>query len=208
MDSSQSLDSIVRREARPLQSDIRLGEKTLRRLEQTTDTVIIALLLVIATGGVVDLILDAPERWVTPHVAFEIVLVGTSLGVAIYLLRALRSAARSLAETEAALASRRAERDAWRRSARTFLTGLGQAIDERFDAWGLTPAERQVALLLIKGMSHKEIAAATGRSERTARQHAVAAYRKAGVSGRAELAAFFLEDLMLPDAETGSPTRP
>jgi hypothetical protein len=30
------------------------------------------------------------------------------------------------------------------------------------------------------------------------RQHAVSVYRKSGLAGRAELSAFFLEDLMLP----------
>ena len=55
-----------------------------------------------------------------------------------------------------------------------------------------------MAVLLLKGQSHKEIATATGRSERTVRQHAIAAYHKAGVGGRAELAAFFLGDLTLP----------
>ena len=47
-----------------------------------------------------------------------------------------------------------------------------------------------------------EIASATGRSERTVRQHAIAAYHKAGVGGRAELAAFFLGDLSLPPASS------
>jgi DNA-binding NarL/FixJ family response regulator len=37
-----------------------------------------------------------------------------------------------------------------------------------------------------------------GRSERTVRQHAIAVYSKAKVAGRAELSAFFLEDLLLP----------
>jgi DNA-binding NarL/FixJ family response regulator len=54
------------------------------------------------------------------------------------------------------------------------------------------------ALLLLKGYGHKEIAKLLGRSERTVRQHAVAVYRKSNLSGRAELAAFFLEDLLLP----------
>jgi DNA-binding NarL/FixJ family response regulator len=53
-------------------------------------------------------------------------------------------------------------------------------------------------LQLLQGKSHKEIAAATGPSERTVRQHAATAYEKAGLGGRAELAAFFLEGLMLP----------
>jgi DNA-binding NarL/FixJ family response regulator len=96
------------------------------------------------------------------------------------------------------LAERQAERDAWRERAAQSLQGLGQGVSQQFHDWELTPAERQVALLLLKGQSHKEIAGATGRSERTVRQHAIAAYRKAGISGRAELAAFFLGDLTLP----------
>lgn len=91
-----------------------------------------------------------------------------------------------------------AERDAWRRSAESVLAGLGQAIDRQFTAWGLTPTEREVALLLLKGYGHKQVAAQTGRGERTVRQHAVAVYQKSGLAGRAELAAFFLQDLMLP----------
>ena len=53
---------------------------------------------------------------------------------------------------------------------------------------------------MLKGRSHKQIAFATGRSERTVRQHAVAVYQKSGLNGRAELAAFFLEDILLPES--------
>src|SRR5262249_15625349 len=96
------------------------------------------------------------------------------------------------------LAQQAVERDAWRASAEAALAGLGRSIDERFTAWGLTPTERDVALLLLKGQSHKQIAFATGRSERTVRQHAVTVYQKSRRNGRAELAALLLEDLMLP----------
>jgi hypothetical protein len=41
----------------------------------------------------------------------------------------------------------------------------------------------------------------TGRRERTVRQHGVVVYQKSGLAGRAELAAYFLEDLMLPEEE-------
>ena len=80
----------------------------------------------------------------------------------------------------------------------------GILVDEQFGAWQLTPTEREVAMLLLKGHGHKQIAAATGRSERTVRQHAVAVYQKSGLQGRAELAAFFLEDLVVP-APLGPP---
>ena len=75
-----------------------------------------------------------------------------------------------------------------------------------FGANELTPAEREVAILLLKGHSHKRIARLTERSDQTVRQHATAVYRKSGLSGRAELAAFFLEDLMLPVKVARVPT--
>lgn len=71
--------------------------------------------------------------------------------------------------------------------------------------WGWYAAERETALMLLKGHSHKRIGRLTGRSERTVRQHAVAVYRKSGCAGRSELAAFFLEGLLLPE---GTPLTP
>jgi DNA-binding CsgD family transcriptional regulator len=77
---------------------------------------------------------------------------------------------------------------------------MAVAIDRQLEAWGLTNAEREVAMLVLKGKTHKEIAVATDRSEKTVRQHAAAAYRKAGLGGRAELAAYFLTGLPMPNA--------
>jgi DNA-binding CsgD family transcriptional regulator len=92
----------------------------------------------------------------------------------------------------------RAEGAEWRMEMREVLRGLGEAIDGQFDRWALTPAEREVALLMLKGLSHKEIAAVREASERTVRQQARSIYSKANLSGRAALSAFFLEDLLLP----------
>lgn len=92
----------------------------------------------------------------------------------------------------------RTEGAAWRSDMRELLKGLGDAIDSQFERWRLTPAEREVAVLMLKGLSHKEIAAARESSERTVRQQARAIYAKANLSGRAALSAFFLEDLLLP----------
>jgi DNA-binding CsgD family transcriptional regulator len=86
----------------------------------------------------------------------------------------------------------------WRSESRVLLNGLGEAIDAQFTRWSLTDAEREVALLLLKGLSTKEIAAVRAGSERTVREHARAIYSKAGLTGRAALSAFFLEDLLAP----------
>jgi DNA-binding CsgD family transcriptional regulator len=92
----------------------------------------------------------------------------------------------------------RAQGQRWRAEARAHLNGLGQAIDAQFSRWNLTKAEREVALLLLKGLSHKEIAAIRATSERTVREQARSLYAKAGLTGRAALSAFFLEDLIAP----------
>jgi DNA-binding CsgD family transcriptional regulator len=155
-------------------------------------------LLLIAVTGTVDLVLDAPDRLWSFHVLYELALIAGSLVTTAVLWTRWTRAERSLATTRRALDERQAERDAWRASAEKALSGLGAAIDDQLARWGLTPAERDVALMLLKGKSHKAIAYATGRSERTVRQHAVAVYEKSGLAGRAELAAFFLEDLVLP----------
>ena len=97
----------------------------------------------------------------------------------------------------------RSEGAKWRADMREVLKGLGDAIDGQFERWGLTPAEREVALLMLKGLSHKEIASVRETSERTVRQQARTIYGKANLSGRAALSAFFLEDLLLPANQRG-----
>ncbi|MDZ4134876.1 MAG: LuxR C-terminal-related transcriptional regulator, partial [Paracoccaceae bacterium] len=66
---------------------------------------------------------------------------------------------------------------------------------ERFADWGLTPAESDVALFAIKGLSLAEIAALRSTSEGTVKAQTNAIYRKAGVSGRSQLLSLFIEDL-------------
>lgn len=168
---------------------------------------LIGFLLIVVAGGIVDIVLDRPKSVFSMHIAVELGMVLVSLSFAILIFRRWRHSTAALQQTEAtlavatqALAERQAERDAWRANAESALAGFGAAIDMQFGAWKLTPAEREVALLLLKGLGHKQVAAHLGRSERTVRQQAVDVYRKAGLQGRNELAAFFLRDVMLPSA--------
>lgn len=160
--------------------------------------ILVAALTTIIVGGIVDLILDQPESWLSFHVVFETLMITGALLLTTVLWMGWWRNSRSVSELRRSLEAREEERDAWRSSARRALEGLGEAIDGQFDAWELTPSEREVALLLLKGHSHKAIAKHTDRSAQTVRQHAASVYRKGDLSGRAELSAFFLEDLMLP----------
>jgi DNA-binding CsgD family transcriptional regulator len=73
----------------------------------------------------------------------------------------------------------------------------------QFSDWGLSPSEYEVALLLIKGLSMKEISLARGVKEKTVRQQATGIYAKSGYAGRHELVAHFIEDLMSYDVGAG-----
>jgi DNA-binding CsgD family transcriptional regulator len=73
---------------------------------------------------------------------------------------------------------------------------LSDVINQQFQAWALTPAERDVGLLALKGLDVAEIAELRGAAQGTVRAQLTRIYQKAGVSGRAQFAAFFVEDLL------------
>jgi DNA-binding CsgD family transcriptional regulator len=145
-------------------------------------------------------LLDEPEMTIW-DMALEVLdlipIVVTSVGVALLFQITGRQREEHLTlirDLEVA----RVQGQRWRSEARVLLNGLGDAIDAQFSRWNLTEAEREVALLLLKGLSLKEVATVRATNERTVRSQARALYAKAGLSGRAALSAFFLEDLLVP----------
>lgn len=142
----------------------------------------------------VDVVVDYTEGH-SVHIVLEIVAMLVVLTVVGAMMHRRELRIGNLARD---LTRSRREAERWRAEAEHALKGLGAAIDAQFDRWELTPAEREVGLLLLKGLSLRDVAGARGTSERTARDQARAIYRKAGLAGRSELAAFFLEDLLLP----------
>lgn len=155
--------------------------------------------LLIAFQFAVDLVWDKVEGDASPlHLGVEALTGAVALVLAIRLIRALRRRTRTIARLRNALQNSQQEADRWRSGAAQVLQGLAQALDLQFERWSLSQAERDVALLLLKGFSTRDIAQLRSTSERTVRQQAQDVYRKAGLSGRAELSAFFLEDLLLP----------
>lgn len=75
-------------------------------------------------------------------------------------------------------------------------------VRKQFETWQLTPAEQEIAMCLIKGLSFREVAELRNTKEKTARQHAANVYKKAGLSGRHELAGWFFEDVFNPNPDT------
>ncbi|MCU7959538.1 MAG: LuxR C-terminal-related transcriptional regulator [gamma proteobacterium symbiont of Bathyaustriella thionipta] len=73
---------------------------------------------------------------------------------------------------------------------------LSEVIARQFNDWKMTSSEKEIGMLLLKGLSLKEIAAIRNTLEKTVRQQASTIYRKANVSGRHAFAAWFIEDFL------------
>ncbi len=71
-----------------------------------------------------------------------------------------------------------------------------RVLEKQIEEWNLANSEREITLLLIKGLSIQEIADIRTTKPGTIKSQCNAIYRKAGVAGRNELAAYFIEDLM------------
>jgi DNA-binding CsgD family transcriptional regulator len=167
---------------------VQVGKKGGRMSARRFTPWLVLLLVTITFFGLLDLAFDFAIEAPTIHLVGEVVFLGLTLLMAISLGVGWFLSRRTMTRMRAATTR-----------AQVFMEGLGKAIKMQLAEWGLSEGESTTALLMLKGMSHKHIAAATGRSESTVRQHAVEIYRKSGLSGRAELSAFFLEDLLLPN---------
>jgi DNA-binding CsgD family transcriptional regulator len=157
--------------------------------------VVLTVIVVMVTA---DLITDAREGVRLWHLLVEATIAFAALMGILLLLRGTFGLKRSLVE-ERALSSRlQVEAESWRSQSKKYVEGLSQTIDFQLTNWKLTQSEKEIAFLLLKGLSLKEIAEIRKTTEKTARTQSVSIYSKAGLAGRSELAAFFLEDLLPP----------
>jgi DNA-binding NarL/FixJ family response regulator len=160
------------------------------------DLIIAAILCLIMMLNFLDVITDiglGVPRW---HIIEEAAIVlASALGFA-YLVwemsrrtRRLRELSRTLSEADQQIRDITEEmRNARRRYSET--------IHRQFEDWGLTHSEQQVAMLLLKGLSFKEIAVVRDTREKTVRQQASSIYGKSALDGRHAFSAWFLEDFL------------
>lgn len=155
------------------------------------------LILVMVLVGI-DVFTDAGQGVAYWHILTEVFIGIAALGGVFYLLRGTISLKHRLQKEIDDFSSFKKEAEAWRADSKKYVEGLAKAIDQQLTKWNLTVAEKEVAFLLLKGFSLKEIASIRSTTEKTARVQSMSVYAKAGLSGRSELSAFFLEDLLLP----------
>lgn len=126
------------------------------------------------------------------------VLVLTTVG-AVYLLLHASSRQSTQLTLFRSLLQAHARSVAWRARVLDLVSALSIAVDRQFRRWELSPTEREVALLLLKGLGYAEIALLQDRSERAVRRHARQVYLKANLDGHAAFAHYFLADLRPAD---------
>lgn len=155
-------------------------------------------LIVLMVGT--DLLTDSTQGVKWWHLAAEGSVALVAISGIFFLMRGSFALRKSLELERQNSSLLKHEAEQWRSQAKKYLEGLSQAIDQQLTEWKLTSSEKEVAFLLLKGLSSKEIASVRKTSEKTVRTQAMSVYSKAGVSGRSELSAFFLEDLFSPSS--------
>ena len=171
------------------------GDGALRASERAVVAVVLSLIALLAATDLAIDLRDGVSGW---HVAAEAGVATVACLGALALVRGEWLLRRLLEEHGRDFNAFRQLSEEWRSVSRKYLEGLSQSIDRQLGLWQLSAAEKEVAFLLLKGLSFKEIALARHTSEKTARIQSSAVYAKSGLGGRSELSAFFLEDLLPP----------
>ena len=168
-------------------------DSTLTKREKFT---IGAVLFLVAALTAFDVFEDLIEGASPTHIIFEVTIIVLLVGVGLYIFRsALKHRKVMLSETREEFDRVKREATNWRSKAESLGQGISDAISGQLDDWGLTPAENDICFLLLKGLTIHEIAEIRETTERTVRQQASEIYKKSGLTGRAQLSAFFMEDL-------------
>lgn len=160
------------------------------------DKLIAATLLIIMVLNFFDVIIDLKLGVPLWHIFSESLIVAISAAGAIYLFRDIRSSTANINVLKQKLAHSKKELKNISQTMMDARHEYSGVIQTQFSQWALTRSEQEVAMLLLKGLSFKEISALRSTKEKTVRQQASDIYSKADVEGRHEFAAWFLEDFM------------
>ena len=159
------------------------------RFDPAQPSVLIALIVVqsicaaIFLGDIIaDLLMPGAMNTEGPHAAIEAIATFGLIAAIVVEVRILMWLLRRKAHLEQSLKSAQG--------------AIQEVIDTEFSAWNLTPAERDVATFLVKGLSTGEIAQMRGSAQGTVKAQLNAIYRKSGSGNRAELMSLLIDTLM------------
>lgn len=160
------------------------------------ESLLIALLAVVILGNLYDVVTDYAHGNTPVHLLGEGLVIVFSTALVAWLISDLRRQRRELDQLRQEIAGQAAPAPVPPPAVAAARRQLGDLIRTQFRDWDLTDSEQEVGLLLLKGLSFKEIAALRQTQEKTVRTQATGIYRKAGVNGRHAFAAWFIEDFL------------
>jgi len=169
------------------------GRSSMTRVQEIT---VILVLAVVGIANLYDLAIDLSHGSTAQHVLVEILVITMSLSVIIWLILHLRSQNQALEQIKRDIGEEKKRKTQSGAEGQEAREKLGEIISQQFQRWRLTSGEQEVALLLLKGLSFKEIAGVRETHEKTVRQQASAIYKKADVNGRHAFSAWFIEDFL------------
>lgn len=164
---------------------------------ENKNVLLTALMSLIFTFSLIslDVIIELKHTFSFEHIIVELLIFLSSLVGVVSLLYKYMIEKKEKNELVEKLSSVNKEMEEWRNKVSKVSKDFFWAVEEQMEIWGLTKSEKDIAVLLIKGMSTKDIAELRGVTEKTIRTHATSIYRKSNLNTRYELASYFIEGL-------------
>ncbi|MCK4742260.1 MAG: hypothetical protein KAT25_00420 [Sulfuriflexus sp.] len=159
------------------------------------ESVLILLLVLVVFASGLDLYTDISHGAPFQHTVKESMVMLFSIAGIVWLLYSLNEQQKEINELHKSLKQHtqtQKQPDEYLLNARK---NFSEVVAQQFEAWSLTTSEKEVAWLLLKGLSLKEISIIRQTLEKTVRQQASAIYRKSDLPGRHGFSAWFMEDL-------------
>ncbi len=134
------------------------------------------------------------------HIIFEILVFLTGLIGLNYFAIVVSKKYKSQHQTLEALKSDMGKKDrelvTLSNKVKSYKEEFRAEVENTFKTWHLTKTEVEIAGLLLKGLSLKEIAELRGSNERTVRSQCSSIYKKSKRQSRSQLSSYFLDDLI------------
>ncbi|MDO6504186.1 LuxR C-terminal-related transcriptional regulator [Shimia thalassica] len=131
-----------------------------------------------------DVIEDFREDWHldNPHLLLESVAAVALIAGVIFLMIELRGLLSRMSDMQTGLEIANGH--------------LAEVIQGFFEDWNLTNAERDVAIMILKGLDNEAIAQVRNTASGTVRAQATKIYAKSATDGRAQFISVFVEELL------------
>jgi DNA-binding CsgD family transcriptional regulator len=150
--------------------------------------------------ALLDIWLDFEQGIPIRHLLFEtliflVALIGLNY-FSIIVIRRYREQQTSVRTLQDDIGRKNAQLSQLNNKVKSYKEEFRLEIEATFKSWGLTRSEVEVAGLLLKGLSLKEIADLRASNERTVRSQCSSVYKKSKLDNRNQLSSYFLDDLI------------